>query len=194
MGGIGRNLMPVAMLMAAAACTGGAMCGSGGADNGAAIVVDADSLVAGVEKYAGMRVETCGTIIHVCGVDGKKMKLKTAGDARIRIVPGGAMAGFDKDAFGMKKIMVRGVVMETRIDENHIAKMEEDRSVLCHVDYTPCIDEAWIAELRAAGKADSVSIRATGRLRDKLKMSGKGYYSVVTIVADSCEVTDNAEE
>ena len=81
----------------------GAVKGDGGSvEDGTVIFVDSDSLVADIDMYAGRRVETCGTIIHVCGVDGKKMRLKTAGDLRIKIVPGEGMAAFDVDTFNGK--------------------------------------------------------------------------------------------
>ncbi len=193
----------VAMILSAevfaAAATGGARGdgaakGGGGAEYMTAIVVDSDSLVAGIDRYAGRRVETSGTIIHVCGVDGTKMRLRTAGNSRIKIVPGEGMAAFDKDTYHMKKIRVRGLVREARIDEKYIEGIERDRSLLCHVDHTPCISKSWAEEAKAAGTADSISAVGTNKLRERLAASAKGYISVVTIVADSCEVTGDAEK
>ena len=166
----------------------------GGVEDETAIVVDSDSMVARIDMYAGRRVETSGTIIHVCGVDGKKMRLRTAGNSRIKIVPGAGMPSFDKDTYHMKKIRVRGLVQETRIDEKYIEGIERDRSLLCHVDYTSCISKSWAEELKAAGTADSISAVGTNKLRERLEASAKGYISVVTIVADSCEVTGDAEK
>lgn len=166
----------------------------GGVEDETAIVVDSDSLVAGIDKYAGKRVETSGTIIHVCGIDGKKMRLRTAGNLRIKVVPGEGMAAFDKDAYNGKNVIVRGLVRETRIDEKYIEGIERDRSLLCHVDHTPCISKSWAEELKAAGTADSISAVVTNKLRERLEASAKGYISVVTIVADSCEVTGDAEK
>jgi hypothetical protein len=39
--------------------------------------VPADSLVANIDKYHDTRVEVVGLVVHVCGVDGRKMKLTT---------------------------------------------------------------------------------------------------------------------
>jgi len=196
---ISAALIVSATVFAASATGGvrgdGAAKGDGGSgEDDTVIVVDSDSLVAGIDMYAGRRVETSGTIIHVCGVDGKKMRLKTAGDARIKIVPGGGMTVFDKDTYNGKKVRVHGLVKETRLDMKYIEGIEKERSVLCHVDYTPCISKSWAEQLKAAGTADSISAVGTNKLRDRLKASAKGYISLVTIVADSCEVTGDAEK
>lgn len=188
-----RIFVPVILFLSGFVCVALAMNGPGDAGSESAIVVDSDSLVAGIEMYAGRRIETCGTIIHVCGVDGKKMKLRTAGDLKIKIVPGEDMSAFDADTYKDKYVKVRGLVRETRIDEKYIEGMEKERALLCHVDYTPCLSKGWRAEAEAAGTADSISAAGTARLREKVKKTGKGYFSLVTIVADSCEVTGDAK-
>ncbi|MCU0639346.1 MAG: hypothetical protein MUF59_05700 [Candidatus Krumholzibacteria bacterium] len=186
--------LPVILLVSGLIFDISAMNGAGDAGPEAAIIVDSDSLFANIDVYNGKRVETCGTIIHVCGVDGKKMRLKTPGDARIKVVPGEGMKAFDAVTYKNKYVKVRGIVKETRIDDKYIEGMEKERALLCHVDHTPCLSKGWRAEAEAAGTVDSISALGTSRLRERVKKTGKGYFSAVTIIADSCEVTGNAEE
>jgi hypothetical protein len=185
-------LVPFVLFISPAVPAAGDVQGPGARGDQTVIVVDSDSLVAGIDRYAGRKIETCGTIIHVCGVDGKKMKLRTAGDFKIKVVPGEGMSAFDAGTYKDKYVKVRGLVRETRIDEKYIEKMERERKVLCHVDHTPCISTLWTAEQERNGKADSLSMLATNKLRERLKTGGKGYISIVTIEANFCEVIDNA--
>jgi hypothetical protein len=168
--------------------------GRNGNDEGdQAIFVDADTLVAGIDDCVGKRIETCGNIVHVCGVSGMKMKMMTAGGAKIKIVPADGVTPFDKDTYNGKKVRVRGVVREFRLDNKYIEGIERERSLLCHVDHTPCLSKSWIEKVRAAGTADSLSEVSTNRLREKVAASGKGYISLVTIEAEQCKVIENAE-
>lgn len=57
--------------------------------------VTADSLIANIDKYENTKVEIEGVIIHICGVDGKKMKLRTENGSIIKIVPYDSLQNFD---------------------------------------------------------------------------------------------------
>ncbi len=92
----------------------------------------ADSLIINIDKYCKTKVEIEGVIVHICGVDRKKMKLKTERGAIIKIVPQDSLNSFDKSFF-KKKIKVQGIVKESRIEKSYIDKMEKERTLLCHI-------------------------------------------------------------
>ena len=164
--------------------------GAGDAQAGPAFTrLPADSLVAHIDRYRDTGVEVEGLVVHICGVDGRKMKLMTAGGAIVKIVPRDSSGGFD-ESFYKKTVRVRGIAKESRIERSHVDRMEREKALLCHIDNTPCKDSTWVSGQREAGAADSLSTRDIGRLRSKMEQTGKSYVPVVTVVADRVEIID----
>jgi len=164
--------------------------GFGNAPAGPAFTkVPADSLVAHIDKYRDARVEVEGLVVHVCGVDGKKMKLMTESGAIIKIVPRDSSDSFD-ESFYKKTVKVRGIAKESRIEESYVDKMEKEKALLCHIDHTPCRDSAWVSGQRESGAADSLSKRDIEKLRSTMARTGKSYVSVVTVVAERVEIVE----
>jgi len=156
------------------------------------VKLSADSLIANIDKYCNTKVETEGVITHICGVDGKKMKLKTESGEIIKIVPNDSIGSFDTSYY-KKKIKVRGIVSESRIEISFIDKMEKEKALLCHIDHTPCKDTAWVNYQIKKGVADTISKQDIEKLKIKLKQIKKKYISVVTIVAEKVEIIGKAE-
>lgn len=181
-----------ASLVVLAAAGVGALLPSAGQDADAAagkpLVLDPDSLISSIERYEGEYVEIEGLIVHFCGAGEKKLMLRTAGEKIIRIVPAGEIERFDP-SLKDKRVRVRGIATETRYDESYIMRMEKGKEILCSIDHTPCIAKDWIEKQRAEGKADSMSIRTTERMRRLMDESGKDYVSVITVGARWLEVT-----
>lgn len=148
--------------------------------------ISADSLISNIEKYCNTKVELEGLIIHVCSFNGKKMKLKADSGEIIKIVPFDSNSHFDSSFYG-KRVRILGVVKESRIEKSYIGKVEKEKTLLCHIDNTPCKDTAWIKRQITAGRADSLSKRDIERIRKKMERAKKDYISVVTIVAEKCE-------
>jgi hypothetical protein len=151
--------------------------------------VPADSLVAHIDEYRDAGVEVEGLVVHICGVDGRKMKLMTAGGAIVKIVPRDSSESFDK-SFHKKMVKVQGVAKESRIERLYFDTMEREKALLCHIDHTPCKDSTWVSGQRESGAADSLSRRDIGRLRSTMERSGKSYVSVVTVVAERVEIVE----
>jgi hypothetical protein len=149
--------------------------------------VPADSLVAHIDRYRDAGVEVEGLVVHICGVDGRKMKLMTAGGAIVKIVPRDSSGGFD-ESFYKKTVRVRGIAKESRIERSYVDKLESEKALLCHIDHTPCRDSTWVSGQRQSGAADSLSKRDIGRLRSTMARAGKSYVSVVTVVAERVEI------
>jgi hypothetical protein len=155
--------------------------------------VPADSLVAHIDRYRDTGVEVEGVIVHVCGVDGRKMKLMTENGAIIKIVPRDSSGGFDGSLY-KKRVKVQGIARESRIEKSYIDRMENEKALLCHIDQTPCRDSAWVSAQREAGAADTLSKRDIAKLRSKMEETGKSYVSVVTIVAELVEIVEKTEK
>ena len=147
--------------------------------------IPADSLIINIDKYVNTKIETEGIIAHVCGVDGKKMKLMSDGKEVIVVIPHDT-ASFDY-SLNRKRIKVYGLVKEERIDKSYIDEKEEKKVLLCHVDQTPCKDINWVNAKIEAGVADSLSKKDTDGLRMKMEKQGKGYLSIVSIICEKYE-------
>jgi hypothetical protein len=151
--------------------------------------IAADSLIVSIDNFCDSKVEIEGVVVHICGVDGKKMKLKTENGAIIKIVLQDSLDCFDK-VFYKKRIKVQGVVKEYRIDKEYISRMENEKTLLCHIDYTPCMDSVWVERQISNGIADSLSNREILKLKRKMEQTKKDYVSVITIIAEKCEIIE----
>jgi len=149
--------------------------------------IAADSLLADINKYCNTNVTTEGYIVHICGVDNKKMKLKTASGEIIKVLWADSLKSFDR-LFLKKNIKVTGLLTEQRIEKGQIDKMKHNNKLLCHIDKTPCTDTAWVNKHKLAGTADTLLNRDIRKLRSKLNESPKKYISIVSILAEKCEI------
>lgn len=147
----------------------------------------ADSIVANIETFINTPVSIEGQIIHICGVDARKMKLKSAMGAIIEIVSADSLTRFAA-ALNKKMVTVQGTVQEVRIEKAYVEKVENEKTLLCHIDHTPCKDTAWVNDLKKSGAADGLSKKDTDQLRKTMEQTGKEYISVVVIVAEKVEI------
>lgn len=149
--------------------------------------VNADSLTVNIENYNHMPVEVEGLVVHICGVDGKKMKIKTAGGASIKVVYADSLQKFDTALYN-KRVRVYGMVVETRLTKPFIDRMDRDKAIPCSIDSAPCIDSLWIKSKRQSGKADSISRAGIEKLRKRMEQAKKLYTSIVTIRAEKVDI------
>ena len=145
--------------------------------------IDADNLIQDIETYIGKNVEIEGDIIHICPVNRKKLKLKTAKGNIIKIVPDGV--NFEKfdQSLNKQHIHVTGQVSEARVERERILEYAKNGILLCHIDYTHCIDSTWIDQMVASGEASKYIEDMTKKLTDKMQETKKNYISVVKISA-----------
>ena len=153
------------------------------------VKISADNLVENIDKYCDKKVEIEGTIVHICGVDGKKMKLKTEKGTCVKIIPNNVIGKFDKNLY-KKKVRVQGVVSERRFKKPYIDRAEKNKTILCSIDNIPCKDTAWIKRKEKAGTANKIAKNATDKLKKELKNSEKDYISVVNVLAEKFEVLE----
>jgi hypothetical protein len=154
-----------------------------------AVRVSADSLTASISRYLGTKIEVEGVVAHMCGVDGKKMKLKSESGAEVEVIANDQLGSFD---FGISKRRVRvcGVVREIRLDAAFADRMERNQALLCSIDRNPCKDSAWVARQTTNGTAAEQSRQAVANLRERIAASGRGYLSIAVVVADRVEVVE----
>lgn len=151
--------------------------------------VNADSLINHIQKYTTRNIKTEGYIAHVCGVDEKKMKLKTANGNIIKIIPLDSNIQFDKNYYG-KIVMVQGKIMEYKIPKSRIDSLEQEKKLLCHIDNSPCKDIKWVENQVRKGVADSLSQRDMDRLKKKMLQTRKDEISVFTIIAEKIVIKE----
>jgi hypothetical protein len=155
--------------------------------------VTADSLIESIDAYRDRKVEVEGLLIHVCGVDGRKMKLQTENGAILKIVPADSLAAFD-ESFYKKRVRVRGIAGESRVERACIEQLEKNKALLCHIDHTPCKDSVWVSGKRASDAADSLSKRDIDKLKKTMEQTGKSYVPVITIYVDRVEMLKEKKE
>jgi len=153
--------------------------------------INADSLINNIDKYSNKNIEIEGRIVHVCGVDGKKMKLKTKGGETIKIILSDSTLCFDK-VYNQKTVIIQGKITEAKLKKLLIDSLGKEKILLCHIDNSPCKDKEWVENKKNSGVADSLSEKDTERLRTKMLQTGKDYVSVFTMIAD--KVTIKEEE
>ena len=152
--------------------------------------LQADSLIKNIEYYIDKSIETDGVIVHICGVNGKKMKFQTDNGEIIKIVPKDSLNSFDA-SFYKKRVKIQGIVKEFLTDKNYIDKMEKEKKLLCHIDNTPCIDSVWVNNKKKSGKADALSNHDIEKLRTTMEQTGKSYVPIITIFAEKVEIIDD---
>jgi len=150
-------------------------------------ILSVDSLVANLDLFVGKEVVIVGQIIHVCPVGGLKMKLKSESGIIVKIKAGEDYKKFDK-TLNKAMVRVRGLVLEEKATSEFISEAEREKRILCHIDYTFCKDTAWIEDKVRTGKADSISIKATNKLRVIMESKKKNYVSVPCILPRVIEI------
>ncbi len=151
--------------------------------------VSIDELINKADQFKNKRVEVIGLVDHMCGVDGKKIKLKSTSGAVLKVVPNKPDESFD---FNLKKqlVSVRGVVELIRIEKAYVDKMENEGTLLCHIDHSPCKDKVWVNNKIESGKDVEIVKRDIAKLRKQMTESGKDYVSYICIRADSVNILE----
>jgi len=151
-------------------------------------IVSADNLIVNIDKYVNRRVKTEGFIAHICGVDGKKMKL-LSDNGEVIVILSRDNNSFDSSLYE-KRIRVYGLVKEERLSKKFIEEKEKEKAILCHVDQRPCKDTKWIQTKVEEGVSDSLSQKSIEKLRQKMAKQGKDYVSIVSIICEQYEIVE----
>lgn len=155
-------------------------------------VIPADTLAMQIDKYVGQEVTVEGKIIHVCPVDGSKMKL-TNNRQIIKIIPPTENGKFERYWNG-KRVRVQGKVHEERLSRTHIDSLYQAGLLLCHIDFSPCSDTAWVAAKHRQGKATEIVNHYYSYFKHEMQRKGKDYISVVVLEAIKTEEVEITAE
>ena len=148
--------------------------------------ISVDDLLANSEQYTGKEVLFKGTVDHVCKHSGKRaFVFGSKEDMRIKIEAGGEIRGFDAELIG-QDIEVKGKLVETRIDEAFVAKLESD----LNQDIKGTEHKEGEENEGETCSAEEIASRQSqiDDLRKKIAASEKGYLSNYYIDGVSYEV------
>ncbi|WP_372644421.1 hypothetical protein [Ancylomarina sp.] len=145
--------------------------------------ISLDELIENAEQYENKKVELIGLVVHICGVDGKKMKLKSPSGAIVKIVPNDSNESYDS-ALKKQVVSVQGVVEISRIEKAEIDKVEKEKTLLCHIDNTPCKDKEWVNNKIESGADVTIVKKDIAKLRKQMETSGKDYVTCICIRAE----------
>lgn len=148
-----------------------------------------DSLVNNADQYANKAIEVEGMAVHYCGANNKKLKLKSENGAVLKVVPANLLVPFH-NKFNHKKLRIVGRIETKKVEKAFVDQIECDKTLLCHIDHTPCTDEDWVKRKKEQGVADSLSAADVKKLRDEMERTGKNYVTVVTLFANDITIME----
>lgn len=150
-----------------------------------------DKIIESIEMYQNKTIYAEGTAVHLCGVDKKKLKLRSDGGKMVKVIWSDSTKVFDKN-LKENRIWIKGKVVEARISVDYVNKMEQSQTLLCHVDHSPCKDSAWVNQKIESGKAPGMSAKDIRKLRDEMESTEKDYVSVITIIAEEIGIVNKS--
>lgn len=153
------------------------------------VQLPADSLVRHIGNYNRRLVKVEGTVIHICGVDGLKLKLRTDGGAIVKVIPSDLSSPFDRSLLS-RRVRVEGFASELRTDKGYLDSLELGQVLLCHIDQTPCTDTAWVNDKVRRGVAAAMVKRDSDRLRDEMAATSNSYLTRACITAQRIEAVE----
>lgn len=156
-------------------------------------LISADTLSNNLDLFIGKKINIEGKIIHVCPVEGQKMKLLTDHQHILKIISSVSGKRFNRN-WNSKKVRISGTVQETRLPASYIDSIERTGTLLCHIDHSPCIDNNWVAAMHKQGRAKQTCQKAVEELRKKIMQTHKNYVSVIILIADKIEELHIVEE
>lgn len=87
--------------------------------------LDVDTVLRNAEASTGTEISVHGLCTHACRHAGRKVFLKGSERRQVIRIDGSEVGGFDHEKCTGKKLCVRGMLKEQRIDETFLQKWEE---------------------------------------------------------------------
>jgi hypothetical protein len=143
----------------------------------------ADKYTHYLEPEVGKETTLEGEIIHICPIEGKKMKLQLSDGEIICVLPTNDEP-FDKIQWDHKKVRVSGLLKETQLPRATIAANYQAKKLLCHIDHTPCTDVGWIENRWKDGSAERLLDRDNEDLQKRMYDTKQNYVQVFSITAN----------
>ena len=165
---------------------------SGCTGNSSKGTLTVDNLLSNPGEYAGQPVTVEGLATHVCAKSGMKLFLQGSSDAQSIRAESNSTLGKFNEACVDNKVVVKGTLVEERITEVDLQKMEQEIVEGTTVNHGEG-GEGCETEQRAEGVAvgssemDRVNEFRT-RLAERKASEGKDYLSFYHIAADSYSI------
>lgn len=136
------------------------------------------------ESEVGKNITLEGEILHVCPIEGMKMKLRLADGEIISVLPATGNSSFDKSLWNKKKVKIYGKLSVSHLERSVIAANYKEKKLLCHIDHTPCIDTKWIENRWKDGSAEDLLKRDYNALIARMGKTGRNFIQVFSVVAE----------
>jgi hypothetical protein len=127
-----------------------------------------------------------GEIIHICPINGYKMKLKLDDNRIMKVLPQ-KKEPYSKE-FNHKRVRIEGHIHELQLSGKVIDKNFKAKKLLCHIDHTPGIDKQWIEKRWEDGSAIEILTKDNKLLSDEMLSTGKNYVSAYSIMPQKIEI------
>lgn len=151
-----------------------------------------DSLLSGVNALNGKEVIVEGVCTHICAHGGRKIFLMGSDDTKtIRIEATEAIGKFKQDCVN-SLVMVKGKLVEDRIDEEYLVSWEKQVAIQEVEQHGEDKEAGCSTEKKARGEiGNTVKDRITNfrkRIADRQKKEGKNYLSFYHIDGENYEI------
>ncbi|MDR1202160.1 MAG: hypothetical protein LBL58_11125 [Tannerellaceae bacterium] len=142
-----------------------------------------DKYVHYLEPEIGKETTLEGEIIHVCPIEGMKMKLQLSDSEIICVLPA-TDEPFAKTQWDHKKVKVTGLLQETKLPRTTIVANYQDKKLLCHIDHSPCTDIEWVENRWKDGSAKRLLDRDNESLQERMYKTKQNYVQIFSITAN----------
>ncbi len=140
-----------------------------------------------LENQIGNTITIEGEIVHVCPVDGKKMKLILNDTSVVSVLNANKSERFDPAQWNQTRVQITGVLACNRISAREIDSVYQQKELLCHVDNAPCLDKQWQENKWKNGTAQQSLDSKNQKLHEKMQQTGKNYIPVFSITTHNIE-------
>ena len=153
------------------------------------VILSAEGLDANIDK----KICVEGIIVHICGVNGNKMKLMLADSTMVMVVPEQQIDSFSRQQWKQKQLRICGMLHGTKLTKQYLDSMYNAQQLLCSIDYKQCTDTAWVSYQWREGNAEK--ILASGLIKQEKLMNklGLNYIPLFTLTAESIKTIDAAK-
>lgn len=151
-----------------------------------------DNLLSNPEKYIGQPVTVEGLATHICAKSGMKLFLQDSSDTQSIRVESDSTLGKFNEACIDNKVVVKGTLVEERITEADLQKMEQEiveDTTVAHGEGGENCETKLKTEGVAIGSSEMDRVNEFRmRLAKRKTSEGKDYLSFYHIAADSYSI------
>ena len=157
-------------------------------------VMNVDDLLKNAESLVGQDVVVEGLCTHVCAKSGMKLLLQGSDKQQtLRAESGSSLGKFNPESID-KQVMVRGKLVEERIDEAYVKELEKEileKTKVSHGEGEAGCATEQAAEGVTAGSSEMERIDSfRARIAERKANEGKEWLSLYHIVVESYQIID----